>query len=109
MVIKAVLIGSVLGVLEWVILVGSKQKLGFWIYIQSMLAWFICGFMIGVVDSPFPAYLLGSVLAVFLNLPWYINISIIPKQYNHLPPLIISSIVLGAIGGGLKILLSAMF
>ena len=109
MIVHAILIGLALGLLEWGILVSARQKLGAWIYIQSILFWFTCGFMIGMVEAPLPAYLLGALLAVFMNLPWYINISIIPKQYGHLVPLIVSSILLGAVGGGLKILLSRMF
>ncbi len=109
MILKAVLIGIVLGLMELGIIFSARQKLDFWIYVQSALFWFTCGFMIGIVDSPLPAYVLGAILAVFLNLPWYINISIIPKQYSHLVPLIVSSILLGAVGGGLKTLLSTMF
>jgi len=109
MIIKALLIGIVLGLLEYGILVSARQKLSVWIYIQSVLFWFTCGFMIGMVDSSLPAYLFGALLAVFLNLPWYINLSILPKQYGHLVPLIVSSIILGAVGGGVKILLSTMF
>jgi len=47
-------------------------------------------------------------IAVFLNLPWYINISIIPKQYGHFVPLVVASIVLGIIGGVVKMLLSTL-
>lgn len=109
MIINAILIGIALGLLELGILVSARQKIDAWIYVQSLLFWFTCGFMIGMVESPLPAYLLGAMLAVFMNLPWYINISIIPKQYGHLVPLIVSSILLGAVGGGLKTLLSTMF
>ncbi len=109
MIAKAILIGIVLGILELAILASSRQKLGFWIYAQSVVFWFTCGFMIGIVDFPLPAYVSGAMIAVFLNLPWYINISIIPKQYGHLAPLIIASIILGAIGGAIKLLLSTLF
>lgn len=106
MIAKAILIGIVLGILELAILASSRQKLGFWVYTQSVVFWFTCGFMIEIVDSPLPAYVSGAMIAVFLNLPWYINISIIPKQYGHLVPLIIASIILGAIGGAIKIFLT---
>jgi hypothetical protein len=108
MIIHSILIGVVLGLLELALLVSSKQKLGFWVYAQSVIFWFTCGFMIGIVDSPFPPYITGALIAIFLNLPWYINISIIPKQYGHLTPLVIASIILGAIGGAVKILLSTL-
>jgi hypothetical protein len=65
--------------------------------------------MIGVVDSPFPPYVAGAMIAVFLNLPWYINISIIPKQYRHLAPLVVASVILGALGGVVKVWLSTLF
>lgn len=104
----AILIGVLLGVLELVILASSRQKLGFWVYAQSIMFWFTCGFMIGIVDSPLSPYISGAMVAVFLNLPWYINISIIPKQYGHLVPLIVASIILGMIGGVAKILLSTI-
>lgn len=106
MIIRAIFIGIVLGILELAILASSRQKLGFWIYAQSMVFWFTCGFMIGVIYSPLPAYMSGAMIAVFLNLPWYINISIIPKQYGHLAPLIIASVILGAIGGAIRIFLT---
>ena len=103
---QAILIGIVLGALEWAILASSRQKLGVWIYTQSIVFWFTCGFMIGIVDSPLPPYVTGAMIAVFLNLPWYINISIIPKQYKHLVPLVVASIILGIIGGFAKMLLA---
>ncbi len=109
MTVQAVLIGIVLGALELVILASSKQKLGIWVYAQSIVFWFTCGFMIGIADSPLPPYATGAMIAVFLNLPWYINISIIPKQYGHLVPLVVASIVLGIIGGVVKMLLSTLF
>lgn len=109
MIVQAILIGIALGLLELVLLAGSKQKVSFWVYTQSVVFWFTCGFMIGIVDSPLPAYATGALIAIFLNLPWYINISIIPKQYGHLAPLVVASIVLGAIGGLVKMLLSAFF
>ena len=109
MIVQAIFIGIVLGALELAILVGSKQKLGVWVYTQSILFWFTCGFMIGLVDSPLPPYATGAMIAVFLNLPWYINISIIPKQYGHFVPLVVASIVLGMLGGIAKMLLSALF
>lgn len=108
MIVEAILIGILLGILEFAILAASRQELGFWVYAQSVLFWFTCGFMIGIVDSPFPPYLTGAMLAVFLNLPWYINISIIPKQYGHLAPLVIAGVVLGLIAGGAKMLLSTL-
>ena len=109
MIVQAILIGIVLGALELAILASSKQKLGVWVYAQSIMFWFTCGFMIGIVDSPLPPYATGAMIAVFLNLPWYINISIIPKQYGHFVPLVVASIVLGIIGGVVKMLLSTLF
>ncbi|MGI0015550.1 MAG: hypothetical protein ACREBU_19210 [Nitrososphaera sp.] len=109
MLVQAILIGIVLGALELAILASSKQKLGVWVYAQSIVFWFTCGFMIGIVDSPLPPYATGAMIAVFLNLPWYINISIIPKQYGHFVPLVVASIVLGIIGGFVKMLLSTLF
>lgn len=102
----AVSIGIILGFLEWVILLASRQKLQFWIYVQSVLYWFTVGVMIGIINLPIPSFVSGALIALFLTLPWFINISIIPKQYKHLLPLILSSILLGALGGFLKTLLS---
>jgi hypothetical protein len=109
MIVQAILIGIVLGLLELALLASSRQKLGFWIYTQSIVFWFTCGFMIGIVDSPLPAYVTGAMIAVFLNLPWYINLSIVPKQYGHLAPLVVASIILGIIGGFAKMLLFTLF
>ena len=106
MIVQASLIGLVLGILEMAILASSRQKLGFWVYAQSAVFWFTCGFMIGIVDSPHPAYVSGVLIAIFLNLPWYINIAIIPKQYGHLLLLVLASIVLGVLGGAIEIFLS---
>lgn len=108
MITMAILIGTLLGVLEWALLASSRQKLGFWVYAQSIMFWFTCGVMIGIVDSPLAPYISGAMVAVFLNLPWYINVSIIPKQYKHLAPLMVASIVLGMLGGVAKILLVTM-
>jgi hypothetical protein len=105
MIISAILIGITLGLLEWGILAASRQKLDVWVYVQSIVFWFTCGFMIGVVDSPFPAYVSGALISVFLGLPWFINISIIPKDYKHLAPLVIASLILGGIGGVVKMML----
>lgn len=65
--------------------------------------------LLGILDYPFPPYVIGAMLAVFLNLPWYINISIIPKQYGHLAPLAVASIILGLIGGSAKMLIAPLF
>ena len=89
MILNSILIGLTLGLLELAILVAAKQKLGLWVYLQSILFWFTCGFMIGLIDSPFPAYITGALISVFLSLPWFINIIIIPKDYKHLAPLVI--------------------
>lgn len=67
MLIQASLIEIVLGLLELALLASSKQKLGFWVYTQSIVFWFTCGFMIGVVDSSLPTYATGAMIAVFLN------------------------------------------
>lgn len=108
MIVNAILIGIVLGILEMAILTSARQKLGFWVYAQSVAFWFTCGFMIGILDSPLPAYVSGALIAVFLSLPWYVNISIIPKQYGHLLPLVLASIILGIIGGSIKIWLPTL-
>lgn len=101
MIIASVTIGLVLGFLEWLIIFASRQKAAFLIYVQSVFFWFTCGVMIGLIDLK-PYYLSGPGIALFLCMPWFIALSIIPKQYNHLVPLVVSSLILGLIGGFIK-------
>ncbi len=108
MVLISTLVGLLLGALEGLILLLSRQKLSFWVYAQSIIFWFACGVMIALVELPMPSLASGVLVAVLLNAAWYINIAVIPKQYAHLVPLIIASVLLGVVGSLAKMFLSTL-
>jgi len=100
---RAAIIGLALALPESLLVFFADPEASSWIIVQGALFWFTTGVVIGLVQLPFSPLLSAVLVSVFLNLPWYINLVIIPKDYGHLLPLIIASMLFGLIGACLKL------
>ncbi|GBF44589.1 hypothetical protein LPTSP2_38920 [Leptospira ellinghausenii] len=96
---NAFLIGLILSVIEGSIIYIADSNTPILIFIQSMSFWFFCGAIVYLSNSGFSVLIHSILWTFFLNIPWFINLAIVPKNYSILPPLIISSLILGLITG----------
>jgi hypothetical protein len=96
---NAAITGSITAALEAILLFAADPHLSAWILFQSIFFWFACGIVVYLADTGLPPWLHGIVVTVLLNISWYIELSIIPNKLSHLAPLIIASIIFGAILG----------
>ncbi len=97
--LNAILVGIVSSSLEGILLFFAAPELPFWNFTESILFWFTCGVIIYLSETGIPSIINGILLSVFLSLPWYISIAVIPKEYEHILPLIIQGIIFGAVIG----------
>lgn len=96
---NAVLIGIISSSLEGFLLFFAAPELSFWVFAESVLFWFTCGLIIYFTENTIPFVLNGIVFSVILSLPWYISIAVVPKELDHLLPLLIQGIIFGALIG----------
>ena len=96
---NAVLTGLVPAILEGLLIYFADPNATQWIFIQSILFWFSCGFVVYLINLGSNKIISSILLTVFLNLPWYISLSISIGKYEHLAPLVISSLIMGLIIG----------
>ncbi len=99
---NAFLIGAIVAILEGLLVFSADPTASAWILVQGMLFWFSCGFITTLVEIGFSKMFSSILLTELLNLPWYIALVVIPKQYSHLIPLIIASLIFGGIIGFLN-------
>ncbi|EMM98871.1 hypothetical protein [Leptospira noguchii] len=99
---NAFLIGVIVAILEGLLVFGADPTASAWTLIQGMLFWFSCGFITTLAEIGFSKMFSSILLTELLNLPWYITLVVIPKQYSHLIPLIVASLIFGAIIGFLN-------
>ncbi|EQA70019.1 hypothetical protein LEP1GSC059_1700 [Leptospira noguchii serovar Panama str. CZ214] len=99
---NAFLIGVIVAILESLLVFLADPTASIWILIQGMLFWFSCGFVATLIEIGFSKMFSSIVLTELLNLPWYIALVVIPKQYSHLIPLIVASLIFGGIIGFLN-------
>lgn len=96
---NAFLIGLILSIIEGSIIYIADSQTPALIFLQSMLFWFFCGAIVYLSNSGFSVVFHSVLWTFFLNIPWFINLAIITENYALLPPLIISSLILGLITG----------
>ncbi len=96
---NAIIIGSILAILETLMVYGVNPNESIWGLIQGATFWFSCGVIIAISKTFLHPVIQSILTTVLMNIPWLIALTIIPKNYDHLVPLIIASIVFGTIGG----------
>lgn len=97
--LNAVMIGTIASSLEGILLLSAAPELPFLVFTENVLFWFTCGVIIYFTETGIRELMNGILLSVFLSLPWYISIAVIPKEFDHLLPLIIQGIIFGAVIG----------
>jgi hypothetical protein len=96
---NAIIVGLIPAILEGLLIHFADPTTGNWVLIHSILFWFSCGFVVYLIDVGINKIISCILLTVFLNIPWYISLSIANGKIEHLVPLIISSIVMGLLIG----------
>ncbi|RHX90365.1 hypothetical protein DLM76_20310 [Leptospira yasudae] len=99
---NAAIVGLAAAALEGILIGAADPNAGILILIQAMLFWFSCGFIVSVAEIGLPKVLSAVLLTELLNLPWFITLVVIPKQYDHLVPLIVASLIFGTVIGWLN-------
>ena len=95
----AVIVGIVPAILEGMLVYSVEPSISAWILVQAMLFWFTCGFIVHILDIGIHRVIHGIIFTVFINLPWYIAESIVQNKPEHFFPLVIASIIFGALIG----------
>lgn len=96
---NAVIVGLIPATLEGLLIYFADPLAGKWILTQSMLFWFSCGFVVYLIDFGSKRILTSILLTILLNIPWYIALTVVANKPEHLIPLIVSSLIMGAIIG----------
>lgn len=96
---NACLVGIVPAILEGLLIYFTDPSASNWVLVQSILFWFGCGFAVYLVDIGSSKILNSMLMTVLLNLPWYIALTIVANKPEHLIPLIVASLIMGAIIG----------
>ncbi|TGK51119.1 hypothetical protein EHQ16_19405 [Leptospira kanakyensis] len=99
---NALTIGLILALIEGTIIFIADSKTPSLIFIQSMLFWLFCGAIVHLSNSGFSTIVHSILWTFLLNIPWFINLAVITEKYDHLPPLVISSLIMGSITGFLS-------
>jgi hypothetical protein len=104
--IQGLALGVMAGILDAGLILAAEPDTSFWVLLQSLIAWTIAGWVALVTASSLPPLLHCVLVIVALNIPWYIQFAAIPGTWSHLPPLVMMSVLFGAVFGWAKKLLS---
>lgn len=96
---NAFLAGILPAILEGLLISFADPEASNWVLAQSIIFWFGCGFVVYLADIA-PNKVVSSVLlTVLLNVPWYIALTVVANQPDHLIPLVIASLIMGTVIG----------
>ena len=98
---NAIVVGATFALIETLMVYGVNPQESGWVLFQGATFWFSCGVIVAISKTSLQPIIHSIFITVLMNIPWFIALSIIPKNYDHLAPLFIASIVFGIIGGGL--------
>ena len=96
------LAGLAAGVFNAGLVFGVAPESSPWLLAQVFIAWLSMGVVVLTSGSGLAPVKHGMFITVLLNVPWYINEAALPGKWDHLPPLVIVSLLLGAGFGLLK-------
>lgn len=103
---NAIVIGGVFALFETLMVYGVNPEESGWALLQGATFWFSCGVLVSISKTSLHPIIHSIFITVLMNIPWFIVLTIIPKNYDHLAPLFIASLIFGTIGGGLSIWLT---
>jgi len=97
--LNSIIVGVILGTLESLLITFGDPSASWLVLLQSIIFWFSVGVIVYISETELSQYLHSVFIVLFLNIPWYINLTIIPNKLEHLVPMIIVSVVFGLIAG----------
>ncbi|MGB4820242.1 MAG: hypothetical protein WBP33_14125 [Saprospiraceae bacterium] len=106
---NATIIGLVPAFLEGLLIYFADPKTDHWVLIQSVTFWFSCGFVVYLVEIGTKKIPTSILFTLILNIPWYIALTVVANKPDHLVPLIVSSIVMGAVIGFFSVWINKKF
>lgn len=94
--------GVVAGALDVALITLADPAQGGWVHLQSFLAWLACGAVaVAVVGPPSSRgdMIVAVLVTVLLNLAWYVALGPATGHPEHVVPLLVMSLVVGAFFG----------
>jgi hypothetical protein len=89
------LAGSVAALLDIGLIAVVEPALSAWVLIEAGLFWAGAGRVVVASQTGLPHIRHGVLTTVILNLPWYVLASFAAGHPEHLPPLMLMSVVFG--------------
>ena len=96
------MIGAAAGIGDVLLIAVAEPSAPYWSLAQAGSAWATMGLAVVAMDSPLNPMLHGLVATLLLNVPWFIQFSVISGRAAHLLPLVIQGVVFGAAFGWAK-------
>lgn len=87
--------GAVAGALDVALILAVDPRVSHWVLLEAALFWMTAGGVVVASETGFGRYVHGVAVTVLLNLPWYVVESFAAGHPEHLPPLILMSVVFG--------------
>ncbi|MGH1347410.1 MAG: hypothetical protein ACRBN8_37975 [Nannocystales bacterium] len=99
---NALVIGGLFALIETLLVYGVDPDGEGWVLLQGATFWFSCGVLVALSKTDLHPFVNSMFVVVLMNVPWYIALAVVPHQLELLPPLVLASVVLGGVGGGVK-------
>jgi hypothetical protein len=93
------LVGTIVAVLEGVLLRLTDPNISMWLFIQGVSFWLVCGLVVYIAETGLPVLAGSILLTILLNIPWYIALSIGDGKPELLLPLVVASLIFGMVIG----------
>jgi hypothetical protein len=101
-----IIAGLFVTLIEYIVLsvaAASDEKVDTNIINQSLLFWFTTSLIVVLsADSGFPDPFHGIIVTQLIMIPWWYPLVIIPKQYDHVIPLMVQNIIFGSFLGVMR-------
>ena len=94
--------GLLIGIPMAIVVAVSNPNASFWMLAEDIIAWTVMGWVVISSSSGLKPIMHGVMITVFLNLPWYIQFAILPGRWDHLPFMIVMTMIIGLIFGFVK-------
>lgn len=89
------LAGAIAASLDILLIITVEQTPSRWVLLESGLFWTVTGWLVVASHSGLSHLRHGVVTTVLINLPWYVLLSFAAGTPEHLPPLMMMSLVFG--------------
>jgi hypothetical protein len=91
--------GAVAAALDLAMILAVEPTISRWILLEVALFWVPAGWFVTSSNSGLGRYAHGVLITMLLACPWYIVESFAKGKPEHLPPLVVMSIVFGVLFG----------